>query len=346
MRAVLRMTLVRHLAGTAIGLLALYLLTSHVTDYRNTQIATVAYYLCAVAGLTVLTGLSGQISLGQGAFMAIGGYVAILMQIHVDVPLGVLLLCSLLAGAVGGVIVGIAAARLRGPYLAGATLALAVGLPALADYGKLTSTLGGEAGLQGNPPPTPPTRLGINFPQPRWAAWLACLCAVFVLLALSNLMRSRVGRNWQAVRDDEIAAQLCGLQVSRVQLLAFVVSSACAGLGGGVLAVVINGSVTPGAFSLTLSLGILTAIVIGGLGSLAGAVYGAIIIAYLPTWIADITPSTLSAQVQDNIPSVVYGALLILVMLVFPLGLQGGLRAVVGASRRLASRSGSETRRS
>ncbi len=218
--------------------------------YDELQLANGAYYFAVLAGLTVLIGLSGQISLGHGALMAVGAYTVALLIGNEQWALVPALLAAVLVTTLVGVLVGAAATRLRGPYLAGATLAFAVGLPALAD--KYTSLLGGENGLVINPP-TPPSGLGANFPSERWEAWIACAGALVVLFAMNNLVRSGVGRAFRAVRDDEIAASLCGLHVGRVQTVAFVVSAACAGLGGGLLAVVLQ-LAAPGAFALQLSL--------------------------------------------------------------------------------------------
>src|SRR5205085_1457051 len=117
----------------------------------------------------------------------------------------------------------------------------------------------------------------------RWQAWFCWLAALVALVLLANLTRSRLGREWRAARDDEVAAALAGVRVSRVQVLAFVVSAGCAGLAGGLLAVVV-GSAGPGSFSLTLSVGLLAAAILGGLGSLTGAVWGSVVLVYLPFW--------------------------------------------------------------
>jgi branched-chain amino acid transport system permease protein len=224
-----------------------------------------------------------------------------------------------------GIPVGAAASRLRGPYLAGATLAFAVGLPALAD--KFPTFLGGENGLSVNPP-TPPSWLGSNFPLERWEAWIACGGALVVVFVLYNLTHSAVGRSWRAVRDDEIAASLSGLRVGRRQTLAFVVSAACAGLGGGLLAAVLQ-LTSPGAFPLQLSLTLLAGVVIGGLGSLVGAVWGAALLVFLPNWTTDLANSfSLSSNVSHNLPIAIYGLVLIAAMLLWPSGIQGGLRAL------------------
>lgn len=317
--------------------LVLLLVSDSLSAYRDLQLAEGAYYFCALAGLTMLAGLSGQISLGHGAFMAVGAYTVAKLG-----NAGWALLPELAAATVAtlivGIAVGMAASRLRGPYLAGATLAFAVGLPALAD--KFASFLGGENGLAINPP-TPPTSLGTTFPLERWEAWIACGGALVVLFVLYNVTHSGVGRSMRAVRDDEIAASLAGLRVGRSQTLAFAISAAATGLGGGLLAVVTQ-LAQPGAFPLQLSLTLLAGVVIGGLGSLLGAVWGAALLVFLPNWTNDIANSfSLSSNVQHNLPLAVYGLVLIVAMLVWPSGIQGGLRAIVGAARpAVASRLG------
>ncbi len=326
-----RSTLLRHLAFTALAVAGLLLLTYALEPFRNYQLATAAAYLCAAAGLTVLTGQSGQLSLGHGALMAIGAYTVALVQNEFGERNATgqwILLVSLAAGivvtAVAGGIIGLAAARLRGPYLAGLTLAVAVAVPTLGTiYGSL---LHGDQGLTVYLLPTP-TGLGVNFPYERWQAWLALAAALVTLLALGNLTAGRFGRTLRAVRDDEIAARLSGIHVARTQVLAFVISAACAGLGGGIFAVLAQ-NVTPGAFSLTLSLYLLLAIVVGGLGSLTGAVWGSLLLVLLPQLTDTLTDQfTLSPaahqRLAGNLPLAVFGLLLILVMIAAPGGLQG-----------------------
>jgi branched-chain amino acid transport system permease protein len=225
------------------------------------------------------------------------------------------------ATAATGAIVGVAAARLRGPYLAGVTLMLGVALPFLAYV--YPSTLGGDQGL--NVVYTQPAFLGANFPLTRWQAWISSAVALVVLVLLANLGRSRVGRNWRAVRDDEVAAALAGINVAQARILAFVVSAACAGLAGALLAV-ITALVAPGAFTITLSIALLTGAVIGGLGTLLGAIWGSLVIVLVPTYATDVATSHgLSTTVASNIPVAAYGVVLILVMLIFPQGIQGGV---------------------
>ncbi|MFG1883311.1 branched-chain amino acid ABC transporter permease [Micromonospora sp. NPDC049102] len=324
-------TLLRHLAvALAVGLL-LVAVSYAVEPFRNFQLATIAAYLCATAGLTVLTGLNGQLSLGHGALMATGAYtVALCQNAFADRGLtaGWLLPVSLLAAVLGtvavGAVVGVAAARLRGPYLAGVTLAVAVVVPALAVT--FDGVLNGEQGLS-VPVEPPPLALGPYFPYERWQLWISAAATLLALLLLANLVRSRYGRTFRAVRDDEVAARLAGIHVARTQVLAFVVSAATAGLGGGLLAV-LSQSVSPGAFSLTLSLFLLMAVVIGGLGRLAGALWGAVLLVALPDLTHSVTELlTLSPGVaqrlEGNLPLAIFGVTLIVVMIAAPGGVQG-----------------------
>jgi branched-chain amino acid transport system permease protein len=317
----MRSPLLRILGAALLGAVIVVILSIKLNAFRDYQIAEIAVYVTAVAGLTVLTGLSGQISLGNGAFMAIGAYTTALMLAHLGWPFVAVLVVAAVASAATGAIVGVAAARLRGPYLAGVTLMLGVALPFLAYV--YPSTLGGDQGL--NVAYTQPAFLGANFPLTRWQAWISSAVALVVLVLLANLGRSRIGRNWRAVRDDEVAAALAGINVAQARILAFVVSAACAGLAGALLAV-ITALVAPGAFTITLSIALLTGAVIGGLGTLLGAIWGSLVIVLVPTYATDVATSHgLSTTVASNIPVAAYGVVLILVMLIFPQGIQGGV---------------------
>lgn len=326
-------TLARHLGVALLGGAFVIYLTGQLSDFHVYQLSTLGAYICAVAGLTVLTGLNGQVSLGHAALMAIGGYTVALMQkrftdrgISGVWVLPTSLLIGMLVTAAAGVVIGVAAARLHGPYLAGATLALGVAVPSITSH--YTSIFKGDQGVfvsfDG-----PPSSLG-DFSFQHWQAWISLFAALIVLFLLANLGRSAVGRHMRAVRDDEIAAQLSGLSVARVRVLAFAVSAGAAGLGGGVFAVSLQNA-SPGSFDLTLSLTLLTGVVIGGLGSLAGAVWGSIVVVYLGIWVRDwvghLHVSATSAQkLHDNLPPAVYGLLLVVFMLALPGGIQSLVR--------------------
>jgi branched-chain amino acid transport system permease protein len=320
-------TLPRRLGVVVIVAVIVWFLSVRLNAFRDYQIAEIAYTLTAVAGLTILTGLSGQISLGNGAFMAVGAYTTALLLLHLNWNFVLVLVISAAVTAVAGGIVGIAAARLRGPYLAGATLMLGVALPTLA-YA-YPGVFGGDQGL--DVVFTTPSFLGPNFPLTRWQAWVSSAVALITLLLLANLQHSRIGRNWRAVRDNDVAAALDGINVAAARIRAFVVSATSAGIAGALLAIV-TALVAPGAFTLTLSIALLTAAVIGGLGSLPGALWGSLVIVLVPTYATDVATSHgLSSSVGSNIPIAAYGVILILVMLVFPSGIQGGLDRIISA---------------
>ncbi len=320
-------TLPRRLGLAVIVAAIVAVLSIKLNAFRDYQIAEIAMYVTAVAGLSVLTGLSGQISLGHGGFMAVGAYTTALLLLHLNWPFYAALLVAAAVTAAAGAVVGVAAARLRGPYLAGATLLFGVAITAVAVA--FPGVFGGDQGL--NVVFTTPGFVGANFPLTRWQALVSALVALVVLVLLANLHYSRIGRNWRAVRDDDVAAALDGINVAAARIRAFVVSATCAGIAGALLAIV-TGLVAPGAFTITLSIALLTAAVIGGLGTLPGALWGSLLIVLLPVYITDVATSHgLSSTVGANIPIVAYGVVLILVMLVFPQGIQGALRWVINA---------------
>jgi branched-chain amino acid transport system permease protein len=326
-----RSTALRH-AVLFVPLAVLLLAGTYAVDaFTDYNIAGIAIFAVAAAGLTVLTGVNGQLSLGHGALMAVGAYTtSLLLKEQPQLPFVLTLLASIVATGLAGGIIGVAAARLRGPYLAGATLALAVGLPQLAIH--FGSVLGGNQGLN-VAPPAPPSALGGDFPQERWLAWIAIVAAMITLFLLANLVRGGTGRTLRAVHDNETAARLAGIDVARVQVLAFVISAACAGLAGSLFAYWV-GITAPTGFGLQLSLQLVSAIVIGGLGSLWGAVWGSIILVLLPVWTSGIASNlNLSSDITNNLPLAVYGAVLVFAMLVLPRGLQGTATSLLGGAR-------------
>jgi branched-chain amino acid transport system permease protein len=282
----------------------------------------VALFAVAIAGLSMLTGGTGQLSIGHGALMAVGAFSYAELELHYPhVPLAVGLLAATATTGLAGLFLGVAAARLRGPYLAGVTLALALAVPQLAD-----NWFGGDQGISVNL--TPPGSVEPN----HWFDWIAMLCALITLVLLANLSKSRFHRSFTAVRDDEIAASLAGISVARTQILAFVVSAACAGLAGALLAISDFGA-TSGTFTLVLSIQLIAGMVVGGMGSLVGAVCGAALIVYIPIWLNDLVNSPTS-KLAANLPQIVFGLLIIVVVLVARGGIYGVLARATGAIRR------------
>ena len=210
----------------------LLLIGDRVDELRVYQGAQIAMYTIALASIVLLTGYSGQVSLGNGAMMAVGGYSAALALNNFKAPLWLAFIVAIVVAALFGALLGAAAARLSGPYLAGTTLALAVGLPAIANQ---FAFLGGEPGLLFDVG-APPARFGEEFTQYKWFFWIASFIALLALFVTSNILRSRFGRTWRAVRGNTLAAELAGVASARMKILAFTVSSALAGLAGAVAA--------------------------------------------------------------------------------------------------------------
>jgi branched-chain amino acid transport system permease protein len=327
-------TLLRHGMFFLILAVVLGALTNFVFDpFTDYNVAGIAIYAISAAGLTVLTGVNGQVSLGHGALMMIGAYTtSVLLQWHPDQPMILMLLASIATTSIAGAIIGVAGARLRGPYLAGATLSLAVALPQVPTH--FASLFGGNQGLSVTPP-TPPDALGAAFPPEEWLAWICLGAALITYFLLANLVRSATGRRLRMVRDNEVAARLAGVNVARTQVMAYVISAVCAGLAGSLFAYWVT-ITSPTGFTLNLSLALLTAIVIGGLGSLPGAVLGSFVLVYLPVWTGGLASSlNLSSNVANNVPLAVYGLVLIVAILVFPRGIAGGVASISGAVSRV-----------
>ncbi len=325
-------TLFKHLGLMLLAFAGIALLLETLSPFRASQIGEMSYFVPAVAGLTLLTGLNGQISLGHGALMAVAAYTtALLLEQEQPLPFAIVILIAVIITSLVGALVGAAAARLHGPYLAGATLALAVGVPGLALY--FEEELGGEQGLTVTPPRASDafesfyaTVIGNDLSTQKFTAYLGWVLTLIVLLLLSNLVVSRYGRTWRAVRDDEIAAELTGINLGRARVLAFVVSSACAAVGG-VMIAIITRLTAPTTFTLVLSITLLVAIVLGGLGSLVGAIIGSIIVVFLRPFVTNQgLDAGLDAAQAANIAPLMYGVVLILVMLLAPRGLLGSLR--------------------
>jgi len=302
---------------------AIYFLSGAVDELRVYQGATVAVYVVGIASIILLTGYSGQVSLGQGALLGVGGYAAALLRIQFNAPIWICFAVAILTAALAGAFLGLAAARLSGPYLAGTTLALAVGLPSIANQFEL---LGGEQGLLFDVG-FPPLSFGEDFTQYKWFFWIASLATLIAIFWSQNVMRSRYGRSWKAVRGNDVAAELAGINLTRNKTLAFTLSAGLAGLSGALLAMTI-GTVSPSAFPLALSFSLLTGAVIAGVTTLGGVMIGAVTLVAIPD-IAGAVASRFgsSEAVTSNLPGLLVSALLILTVLFVPNGPVEQLRA-------------------
>jgi branched-chain amino acid transport system permease protein len=330
-------TLLRHGLFFIALAAVLLLLTNFVFDaYTNSNVTEIAIYAISAAGLTVLTGVNGQVSLGHGALMMVGAYTtSVLLKWNPDFPFILTLIASMMSTAIAGGIIGIAGARLRGPYLAGATLSLAVALPQVPTH--FASIFGGNQGLSVLAPSAPDV-LGAAFSPFEWLAWVCLAAAVITFFLLANIVRGSTGRRMRMVRDNEIAARLAGVNVARTQVLAYVISAVCAGLAGSLFAYWAT-ITSPTGFTLNLSLALLTAIVVGGLGSLTGAVIGSFILVYLPVWTGGFASGlNLPSSVANNVPLAIYGIVLIVAILAFPRGIAGEFAALGRRIARLRTR--------
>ncbi|MDS1271353.1 branched-chain amino acid ABC transporter permease [Lipingzhangella sp. LS1_29] len=317
--------LVRHILAALAALLIVVAATSITDQITDIRIARIGFYLVALAGLSILIGYSGQISLGHGAFMFVGAYTTALLILNAPmVPLWLNLLLAVAVSCVAGLLVGAATSRLHGPYLAGATLALALGLPELAL--RFPDVLGGNIGLTFQTRGAPDF-LGTMVPSTQWQAIVVWLVVLLALVVLANISKGRLGRQMRALRDDETAAAMCGIQVGWTKVVAFVISAGCGGLAGALQAYTL-GTASPDTFSVVLSLTLLAVLVFGGLGSLWGAFWAAVAMVYIEVWGDEVRRTLeLPTNVANNLPLVLYGVLLILVIRLWPGGIQGALRS-------------------
>ncbi len=305
----------RFMGFALIGLIV-YILSNIVDEWRSFQGATIAVYIVAIASVILLTGYSGQISLGHGALLAVGAYSAALTQIYFHAPIWVCFAVAVLVTALFGAILGAAAARLSGPYLAGTTLALAVGLPSIANQ---FSILGGEQGISFDAG-WPPLSFGETFTQYKWFFWIASLAALIAMWWVQNILRSRYGRTWRAVKTNEVAAEIAGINIGRSKVLAFTVSAGIAGLAGALLAMTMN-NVSPSAFPLALSFSIATGAVLSGVNTLGGVMIGSVALVAIPE-IASLISDRWSGSenLATLLPEFIVSALLILTVFLAPKG--------------------------
>ena len=294
-------------------------LPSFVSAFRAQQFAYVGIYLVALIGLNILTGYTGQISLGHGAFMALGGYTtAILMADHGVKDVWTIPLAALVTGVVG-FLFGFPALRLSGLYLALATFAIAVATPGVIK--RFEDFTGGGSGINlfGTPELTasltPVTILGKELAFNDWLYYLSWTIALVAYVIAWLLLRGRAGLALRAVRDSETAAQSSGVSLARYKTLAFGVSAAYAGVAGSLFAIATT-FVNPDTFPVALSILLLVGVVVGGLGSLVGLIAGAVFIQFLPIWSQEVSQS-------PGAPSIVSGVLLIALMFVLPMGVAG-----------------------
>jgi branched-chain amino acid transport system permease protein len=294
----------------------LLILGDRVDNFDLYQGSFVATYALAITSIILLTGYSGQLSLGHSALMAVGAYAGALSIFNAGLHPVIGLIISVFVAGIFGLILGLIVARLSGPYLAGTTLALAISLPTLANQFPI---LGGEEGIIFDVGEAP-ARFGDEFSQYKWFFWISALSALIMVWLVANLLSGRYGRTFKAMRDNPVAAQLSGINVGQLKVMAFALSSGVAGLSGGLLVMLVSG-VSPSVFPLSLSFAVLTGAVVTGLYTLKGVILGALVLVAIPE-IADSLVSRVggSEGVTTTLPGFLVSALLILAVVFTPNG--------------------------
>ena len=284
-----------------------------IGNYRVFQFTLVLAYAIALLGLNMLTGYNGQISLGHGAFYAIGAYTAAILMDKLGMPYWATIPIAGAVCFVVGFLFGLPALRLEGLYLALATFALGVAMPQILKHEGLAHWTGGSQGVV-IVKPEAPEWTGLS--QDQWLYFFTLAWVVVFFVAAWNLLRGRIGRAMVAIRDQPIAAQAMGVNTSLVKSLTFGVSALYTGAAGALGAIAVQ-FVAPDSFSIFLSITLLVGVVIGGLASISGAFFGAVFIQFIPN-IAD--------QISKAAPWAIYGIFLIAFMYAMPTGVAGFLR--------------------
>jgi len=307
---------------TLASLIAAALLPIFSSGYLLTTINLIAISIISAQGLNILTGLTGQISLGQGAFMGVGAYTLMMLMNHLDFSFWLAVPCAMLSAALVGLIFGLPSLRIKGFYLAMATLAAQFIIPWVIvnvrpDLTGGTSTINIQT----------PSFFGITLSSQHRIYYLVMAFLVIILYLTRNLARSKIGRAFVAIRDNDLAAEIMGLDVFRYKLLSFFICSLYAGLAGCLLTLWI-GAINVDFFTLHESIWFLGMIIVGGLGSVPGACFGVIFIRVLELFvqfigppIASFFPDAIGAAIKSGISPFAFGLVILLFLIYEPRGL-------------------------
>jgi branched-chain amino acid transport system permease protein len=305
----------RQLAGIVVLVVIACVLPFVLGNYRVFQLTLALAYAIALLGLNMLTGYNGQISLGHGAFFAIGAYTAAILMDSAGWPYWATIPVAGIVCLAAGFLFGLPALRLEGLYLALATFALGVAMPQILKHKSLEHWTGGAMGVVIIKPDAP---AGLPLNQDQWLYFFTLGWVILLFVAGWNLLRGRIGRALVAIRDQPIAAQAMGVNTAMYKSLAFGVSALYTGVAGALAAIAVQFA-SPDSFSVFLSLTLLVGVVVGGLASISGAFYGALFIQFIPN---------LADQISRAAPWAIYGIFLIGFMYLMPGGIAGLVRAV------------------
>ena len=294
--------------GTSLAVLVLLLaFPLFVKNFIIFQMTTVLIYAIAVLALNILTGGSGQFSLGQSAFYALGAYTSAILIEHADMNYALTLPIAGLICFVAGFLFGLPALRLSGVYLALATFALATAMPQLLKLGFIEHWTGGVQGLVVTKPDAP---FGLPISQDVWLYYFTLAISIAIYVAAVNLLKSRSGRALMAIRDNEIAASAMGVDVAMYKTLAFGVSAGITGIAGGLGAIAVQ-FVAPDSYTIQLAIALFLGMVVGGVGWLPGSIVGAAFIVFVPN---------IAEGISKGLSGAVFGVLLFIVIFLVPHG--------------------------
>jgi branched-chain amino acid transport system permease protein len=285
------------------------------SGYHLFQLTMVAVYAVAILGMAILVGFNGQISLGHGAFYAIGAYTTAILMTNFDVPYWVTLPIAGVICAGFGFLIGLPALRLAGHHLALTTFALAVAVPQVLKYKLFEDWTGGVQGLVIDKPDAP---FGLPFSSDQWLYLFSLGVAVVMYVLAWNLVRGRIGRAMKAIRDHATAAEAMGINLAMVKTWTFAVSAMYTGIAGSIGAIVVA-FVAPDSFSVFLSITLFVGLCAGGASSIPGTIVGAIFIEFVPN---------VAEQVSKAAPGAIYGVILIAMLFLMPMGAGGFLARV------------------
>ena len=304
------------LAAALIVLVALAAAAFVFSDYHLFQLTMVVVYGIAILGMTLLTGINGQISLGHGAFYAIGAYTTGVLMTSWNVPYWATLPVAAVVCAGFGFLIGLPALRLGGLYLALTTFALAVAVPQVLKHKAVEQWTGGVQGLVIDKPDPP---FGLPLSADQWLYLFTLAIGALIFLLAWNLTRGRIGRAMMAIRDHALAAEAMGINIALLKTRTFAVSAMCTGVAGSLGAIAVQ-FVAPDSFSVFVSITLFVGLVVGGVASIPGALFGAAFIEFIPNF---------AEQVSKAAPGAVYGVILIACMYVMPSGVGGALARLV-----------------
>lgn len=284
-----------------------------LSDYNLFRMTLVSSYALAVLGLNLVMGFGGQISLGHGAFYAVGAYTTGVLVGSYDAPYWATFPAAAAVSGALGFLVGWPALRLRGPYLALVTLALATAVPQILRHPALEPWTGGVQGVLLSKPDAPP---GLTLSADQWLYLVAVAMAALGFVLVMRLMDGRIGRAIVAVRDNTVAAEAMGVDVAGLKTRTFALSAALTGVAGSVGALAVE-FVSPDSYTPLLSITLFVGAVFGGTASIFGAIAGGAFIVAVPA---------LASSVSKSAPGIAYGAMLILCLYAMPSGVAGLVR--------------------